>query len=112
MCIRDSYQLIPEDTAPVIVTHGVNDGGDLAEKSHALVRRLETEYPPHRLTLRLLQGFSVQVYPYELERLRAAGNLERLHGCFDVLRNGAGYDPKLGLLVDDPTRQTPEDCLF
>ena len=106
------YQLIPEDTAPVIVTHGVNDGGDLAEKSHALVRRLETEYPPHRLTLRLLQGFSVQVYPYELERLRAAGNLERLHGCFDVLRNGAGYDPKLGLLVDDPTRQTPEDCLF
>ena len=25
---------------------------------------------------------------------------------------GAGYDPKLGLLVDDPTRQTPEDCLF
>ena len=106
------YQLIPEDTVPVIVTHGVNDGGDLAEKSHALVRRLETEYPPGRLTLRLLQGFSVQVYPYELERLRAAGNLERLHGCFDVLRNGAGYDPKLGLLVDDPTRQTPEDCLF
>ena len=106
------YQLIPEDTVPVIVTHGVNDGGDLAEKSHALVRRLETEYPPGRLTLRLLQGFSVQVYPYELERLRAAGNLERLHGCFDVLRNGAGYDPKLGLLVDDPTRQTPEDRLF
>ncbi len=105
------YHFIKEGMAPVIITHGTKDGGDLAEQSHALVHRLETEYPPSRLTLRLLQGFSVQVYPYELERLRAAGTLETLHGCFDVLRNGAGYNPKLGLLVDDPTRQAPEDCL-
>lgn len=106
------YRFINHDMIPVIITHGAREGGDLAEKSHALVRRLETEYPPSRLTLRLLQGYSVQVYPHELQRLRAAGNVESLHGCFDVLRNGAGYDPKLGLLVDDPTRQAPEDCLF
>ena len=106
------YRFITDGSVPVIITHGAKDGGDLAEQSHALVRRLETEYPPRRLTLRLLQGYSVQIYPHELKRLRAAGNLETLHGCFDVLRNGAGYDPKLGLLVDDPTRQTPEDCLF
>lgn len=108
----DLYQFIPKGMVPVIVTHGVKDGGDLAEKSAELVRRLEKEYPPSRLTLRLLQGFSVQVYPHELMTLRAAGNLETLHNCFDVLRNGAGYDQKLGLLADDPTRQNPEDCLF
>lgn len=106
------YRFITDGTAPVIIAHGAQDGGDLAEKSHALVRRLEEECPPSRLTLRLLQGYSVQIYPHELQKLRAAGNVETLHGCFDVLRNGAGYDPKLGLLVDDPTRQSPEDCLF
>lgn len=106
------YRFITDGTEPVIIAHGAQDGGDLAEKSHALVRRLEEECPPSRLTLRLLQGYSVQIYPHELQKLRAAGNVETLHGCFDVLRNGAGYDPKLGLLVDDPTRQSPEDCLF
>ena len=90
--IDSVFRFIGEQTESIIIEN---------EQAALLLQQIEGGMRPG--LLRMLQRFSVQVYPHELEKLRHDGRIEERCGFLHVLSGGVGYREKTGLdigLVD------------
>ncbi len=67
-------------------------------KARQLLTRLKSERFEIRTIMRALQPYTVQLYPYEFEEYRRAGELEEIReGIFMLSRANAWYDRKTGI---------------
>ena len=111
--IAKDFRLIETWTRPVIVPYRGADGKD--DTAERLLNALEWVERPGGIARRL-QPFTVQIPPYALSALLAAGAVETLapdkfERQFDVLTNMALYDASVGLSWDDPTFRRVEDLI-
>jgi hypothetical protein len=91
----DKYRIIREETTPVIVPFD--------DEARSLIEQLQSQEYPDRRNRRMLQTFSVNVYPNMLRELEAASAITWLHEQFCILTRTDFYSDDIGLsLTDDP----------
>ena len=102
-----AYRFIDSDMISVIVENALENN----DEASFLVRRLDT-FDDDPVVFRLLQQYTVQIYPWEAAILQRQGALEVARERFYILRGGIGYDKQCGLIVDDPTKMEAERGIF
>jgi hypothetical protein len=92
------FKMIKRATLPVVIA--------IEEEAVDLIRKLEfAEYSYSGATLRKLQQFSVQIYPYQLDEIHSW--LENPKLGIWVLRSSELYSEQTGLKC-----KPPEGCAF
>lgn len=100
--IAGSFQIIRDGMQPVIIPWN--------DEAGSLIRQLPFVESPGGL-LRKLQRYTVQVYPWEWNKLLAAGSVDMVAGQYPVLKQLDLYRNDVGLCADDPTHHEPESLI-
>lgn len=96
--VAEEFQMIDSPMEPVIVGYG--------EDGRMVMEGLERGDRPGYWA-RKAQRFSVGVYPYDLQKMIAAGDVKSLGGQFNLLINPALYTEDLGLCPEGPEFMEP-----
>ena len=101
--IARDFRFIEDDTANVVIER---------DEAVALLCQLGPYGVFSPMILRKLQRHSIQVYRYELERMKKDGRIEVRGGFLNVLSGGIGYSERTGLDVTLENGVPVEDLMF
>jgi len=100
--VAEKFRFIKDEMKPVVIPFD--------DAARTLIRTLDYCEKPAALA-RMLQKYTVSVYPNEWGRLLSFGSIDMKAGMFPVLIDEALYKKDLGLCADDPLQRDAEDLL-
>lgn len=101
--VAKKYKIIEDNTKSVIV--------NISEEINQLVQELRKNIFL-RETIRKLQQYSVSVYKYEYEKLKAENALEILESGYSILNNSQYYDDETGLDIFSVDNKNAACCMI